>query len=275
MNNMAKGTCDVNHSAGRFAPTSQLASALTLRRTLSVIRPEDAREQRLPRLSLTEKAYSSLREDIIKARRRPESMLLEHELAEEYGMSKTPIREALRLLVNEGWVVVIPRKGYFVRPLRFEDVREIFALRQMIEPAIVVAAASRSTAEELDELERLVHRQAAAGDDVETTLAVAAAFHREIARLGGNQRAERVLVSLFDESLRLHYLAPKYGSRLNEPAEIEDHLAIVEAMRTQDAALAFEVTERHHRESLRQTMNGLAGVPDLHGFRRSIMDSPA
>lgn len=250
-------------------------SALTLRRTLSVTRPEDAPEQRIPRLSLTEKAYSSLREDIIKARRRPESMLLEHELAEEYGMSKTPIREALRLLVNEGWVVVLPRKGYFVRPLRFEDVREIFALRQMIEPAVVVAAAHRSTAEELDELEQHVHRQAAAGDDVETALAAAAAFHREIARLGGNQRAERVLVSLFDESLRLHYLAPKYGSRLNEPAEIEDHLAIVEAMRTQDAALAFEVTERHHRESLRQTMNGLAGVPDLQGFRRSIMDNPA
>ncbi len=215
---------------------------------------------RTDRPSLTDRTYASLKEEILTARLRPESLLLEHELAAEYGVSKTPIREALRLLVHEGWVVVLPRKGYLVRPFRFEDVREIFAIRQMIEPMLVTEALKRSTSEQLDQLERYVDAQESAQDDAEAALDAAIAFHLGIAKLAGNQRAERILVGLVDEGRRMHYLVPALDNRLREPAEIDDHRALIAAMRAQDTERAHGVMSRHSRESLRQTLEGLTRV---------------
>lgn len=227
---------------------------------MPVNRPAAISNERTDRPSLTDRTYASLKEEILKAQRRPESLLLEHELAAEYGVSKTPIREALRLLVHEGWVVVLPRKGYLVRPFRFEDVREIFALRQVIEPMLVMEALKRSTSEQLDQLERYVDAQESAQDDAEAALDAAIAFHLGIANLAGNQRAERILVGLVDEGRRMHYLVPSLDNRLREPAEIEDHRALIAAMRTQDTDRAHDVMTRHSRESLRQTLEGLTRI---------------
>lgn len=89
----------------------------------------------------------------------------------------------------------------------------------MIEPALVVEAAKRSTPEQLDELERHVDAQQAAGD-AETALVAAAAFHIGIAQLAGNKRAERILMGLVDEARRIHYLMPSLDNRLTESAEL-------------------------------------------------------
>ncbi|WP_206797682.1 GntR family transcriptional regulator [Amycolatopsis sp. MtRt-6] len=212
-----------------------------------------------PRLSLTERTHALIKEDILTARRLPESMLVEHELAREYGVSKTPIREALRLLAHDGWVLVLPRKGYLVRPLRFEDVREIFALRQMIEPPLVVEAAKRSSPEQLDALERHIDDQAAAAS-TEAALNAATAFHLDIARLSGNRRAERIMLGVTDEVRRMHYLAPNLRSRLTEDAEIRDHRDLVSAMRRLDIERAYEIMDRHSQESLRQKLEGLTTI---------------
>lgn len=227
---------------------------------MTMNRPIPIHSERTDRLSLTDRTYASLKEEILKGQRRPESILLEHELAAEYGVSKTPIREALRLLVDDGWVVVLPRKGYFVRPLRFEDVREIFALRQMIEPTLVLEAIRRSTSEELDQLEQHVDAQANAQDDAEAAMDAAVAFHLGIAKLADNKRAERIMIGLVDEVRRMHYLVPALENRLREPAELEDHRALVAAMRAKDPERAQEVMVRHSRESLRQTLERLTGV---------------
>ncbi|WP_410674130.1 GntR family transcriptional regulator [Amycolatopsis sp. cmx-4-68] len=216
-------------------------------------------EPRDPRLSLTERTHALIKEDILTGRRLPESMLVEHELAQEYGVSKTPIREALRLLAHDGWVLVLPRKGYLVRPLRFEDVREIFALRQMIEPPLVVEAAKRSSPEQLDVLERHIDDQAAA-TSTEAALNAAAAFHLDIARLSGNRRAERIMLGVTDEVRRMHYLAPNLQSRLTEDAEIRDHRDLVSAMRRLDIERAYEIMDRHSQESLRQKLEGLTTI---------------
>jgi DNA-binding GntR family transcriptional regulator len=211
------------------------------------------------RQSLTDQVYAKLRAEILTARRRPESFLLENELAREFGVSKTPIREALRLLVHEGWVVVLPRKGYLVRPLRFEDVREIFAIRQMIEPSLVVEAIKRATAEQLDVLQAHVDAQAAAPDDA-TALDAAADFHIGIAKLAGNGRAERILTGLVDEARRMNHLSTNMSRRLREDDELTEHRDLVEAMRRQDIEHAQEVMERHTRSSLRHKLAGLTEI---------------
>lgn len=216
--------------------------------------------EREARTSLTDRAYARLKEEILTAYRRPETLILEHELAEEYGVSKTPVREALRLLVHEGWVITLPRKGYLVRPFRFEDVREIFAMRQMIEPTLVVEAAKRSTSEQLDGLDRHIDDQIAAGEDAEAALNAAAAFHLGIAKLAGNKRAERTLAGLVEEGRRMHYLVPSLDGRLKEEAEFRDHRDLVAAMRRLDTDRAYEIMDRHSKESLRQTLEGLTEI---------------
>ena len=77
-------------------------------------------------VSLTDQIYERVRQEIIEAKWRPGQILLEPELAALYGVSKTPVREALRLLVQEDWVIILPRKGYLVRPLRLGDIGEVF-----------------------------------------------------------------------------------------------------------------------------------------------------
>lgn len=211
------------------------------------------------RQSLTERVYELLRTQILTAQRRPESFLLEHELAAEFGVSKTPIREALRLLVHEGWVLVLPRKGYLVRPLRFEDVREIFAMRQVIEPYLVVEAIKRATPAQLDELESHIDAQAGAADAA-AAVEAAAAFHLGIAKLADNKRAERFMTNLVDEARRMNHLSPQLSKRLFEDAELKDHRDLLDAMRRQDVELAHAVMERHSQESLRQKLEGLTSI---------------
>jgi DNA-binding GntR family transcriptional regulator len=67
--------------------------------------------------SLTEQVYDHLLELILNAQLRPGEMVLEPPLATYFGVSKTPVREALRMLTHDGWVVTIPRKGYLIKPL--------------------------------------------------------------------------------------------------------------------------------------------------------------
>lgn len=211
------------------------------------------------RQSLTERVYAQLRHEILTAKRRPESLLLEHELASEFGVSKTPIREALRLLVHEGWVLGLPRKGYLVRPLRFEDVREIFAIRQMIERSLVGEAIKRATAEQLDALEAHVDVQAAALDEA-TALDATANFHVGIAKLAGNGRAERILSGLVDETRRMHHLRTNTSRWLREDGMLTEHRDLVEAMRRKDIQAAQEIMERHTGNSLRHRLAGLMEI---------------
>jgi DNA-binding GntR family transcriptional regulator len=196
--------------------------------------------------------YASLKDDILKGRLAPETLLLEHELAERFGVSKTPIREALRRLITDGWVIVIPRRGYLVKQLRLEDVREIFALREAIETALLPDAARRASAEALDQLLPWIDAQQAASADRDEAFLSGRNFHLELARLSGNVRGERVLAGLLDEVRRLHHVEPRLDTRLSEAQELEDHRRIVEALRNGRAPDAVGAMREHLKESLRQ-----------------------
>lgn len=204
----------------------------------------------------TDRVFTSLKQEILTARRRPDSFLFEHELAAEFGVSKTPVREALRLLAHDGWVTVLPRKGYMVRSLRLEDVHEIFEVRQMIEPAMAAAAALRRTPADAQLLENLLVAQESA-EDSENAFEAGTGFHMEIARLSRNTRAERVLRDLLDELYRMRFLAPWLDSRLREPAELSGHRAIYQAIVDGDATTARNTMSNHSHESLQKKLRGM------------------
>lgn len=210
-------------------------------------------------VSATDRVYASLKEMILSTEFEPESILIEHELADQFGVSKTPVRDALRLLVHEGWVTVIPRRGYLVRALRLDDVSELFGLRQMIEPTLAGLAAERGTTTEKAELAELVKLQQDASD-VETAFNAGADFHRKIAQMARNSRAEAVLDNLLEELYRIRRMAPWLDTRLQEPDEFAGHASILNAIQAGDVALAHQKMDEHSRESLRKKVQGLGSL---------------
>jgi DNA-binding GntR family transcriptional regulator len=170
-----------------------------------------------------------VRQEIIQARWRPGDILLEPELASLYGVSKTPVREALRLLVQEDWVVILPRKGYLVRPLRLGDISEVFNLRMMIEPALISDTARNAGDAGVKLLAQRLAEQRDA-PDLQRSLDAARQFHLAGAQFARNRRAERVLEQLLDEVRRLHYLMPDVESHITSSVEIEAHEKIMRAI---------------------------------------------
>lgn len=104
---------------------------------------------------LAEQAYAALKRDIIRCRLRPGEPIIESWLASEHGMSKTPVREAINLLRREGLVVVVPRRGTFVKSVDVGDVHDTYRLRLLLEPDAAVLASQRASAEDLKHLDEL------------------------------------------------------------------------------------------------------------------------
>jgi GntR family transcriptional regulator, rspAB operon transcriptional repressor len=199
--------------------------------------------------SLTQQVYENLKEEILRAQRAPGEMVAEPELAARYGVSKTPIREALRILLQDGWVTALPRKGYLIRPLALEDVREVFALRQMLEPELSAETARRRTDAQLRELSELVDRQADAKNELEGALLAARQFHTLIAESAGNSRAVRMLEGLLDEVRRLHYLMPQLEVHITSSDEVNAHRDLVDALIHRDADRAADRMRAHLLEA--------------------------
>jgi DNA-binding GntR family transcriptional regulator len=103
---------------------------------------------------LRELVFESLREAIISRQLEPGERMMEIQLAEEMGVSRTPVREAIRKLELEGLVLMVPRKGAYVAGLSLKDVADVFEIRRALEGLASELAADRITDEELENLER-------------------------------------------------------------------------------------------------------------------------
>lgn len=103
---------------------------------------------------LRELVFESLREAIIIGKLSPGERMMEIQLAEEMGVSRTPIREAIRKLELEGLVVMIPRKGAYVAGVSLKDIADVFEIRRALEGLAAELAAERASDEEFEEMER-------------------------------------------------------------------------------------------------------------------------
>lgn len=211
-------------------------------------------------MSLTDTVYEQLKGQILRVERAPGDVIFEAELAAQFGVSKTPVREALRLLAQTGWVVVLPRKGYIVRPVELSDVRDIFAIRRMFEPPLAAEAARGATPAQLDELDALLSQQAAAGDNLEDALGAARLFHLALAGIVGSRRVTSILEDLVDEVRRLHHLLPSVESHITSAEELEAHGHLVNALRSGDADTARDLMQAHLNEVARTLVKGFSGV---------------
>jgi DNA-binding GntR family transcriptional regulator len=208
--------------------------------------------ERNGRASLTEKVYVALKQDILSGRLGPDAPIVESSLAQRFRVSKTPVREALRQLVHEGLVMVLPRKGYIVRPVGLVDVMEVLALRGMVEPPLAAEAARRCTAQDAEALRLLAEREAALRPGLEE-LRISLDVHAHIARMAGNGRAAALVDSLLDETARVPWLSP----RLRIGSSAEEHARIVAAVATGDAEAAARQMTVHLDETRARTLIAL------------------
>lgn len=144
-------------------------------------------------MTATDRAYASLRADILSGARPPGSRLPEDALAEELGVSRTPVREALQRLGTEGLVEHLPHRGARVTGWTVQDLQEIFELRALLEGLGARRAAARATAAEVDGLRelctRMEHSLRPGGPrDLDALTTLNSAFHAELLRISASNQ---------------------------------------------------------------------------------------
>jgi DNA-binding GntR family transcriptional regulator len=192
--------------------------------------------------------YEQLRDKIICGEIKPGVILTEAGLADEYGVSKAPVREALVLLGHEGLVESMPRTGHVVASFTVQDVLETFHLRTILETEAAGLAAERITEEGIAALLRNVDEEFALSESVheddfhEKTHKVNMEFHQQIAQASGNQRLADLIKQLMEDMRRMLAFDPRFVT----PTQ---HVEIVEALKRGDRAEAEQAMKRHMEQT--------------------------
>jgi len=212
------------------------------------------------RISLVDRLYKEIRDKIITWGVSPNEILVETRLAEEYQVSKTPVREALALLSQDGLVEVLPRVGYRVTSISIQDIHEIFDLRVLLEGEAAAQAAVKAPRNEITAL-RDSHLARAEELSKETASVVEYlhfhdAFHSQIAELSGNARLARFVGRLLRDGARLRMIDPLMSwSALEE--EQKEAKRICKAFFERDAESAQQIMRDHIIQSKSRTLEFL------------------
>jgi len=194
---------------------------------------------------LREIVFEAIREAIIGGTLKPGERLMEIQLAEEMGVSRTPVREAIRKLELEGFVVMIPRKGAYVAGLSMKDIADVFEIRAALEGMAAGLAAERITEEELEELERLLVKigECIQSDDLNAVIEQDTEFHDVLFRATRNERLVQIVSNLREQIQR--YRTASLSSPGRMKLALEEHKQIVEALSERDVEKAQRLAREH------------------------------
>lgn len=199
----------------------------------------------VPHKSLREAAYAAIREAIVSGVLRPGQRLVELDLAQRLGISRAPVREALRLLESEGLVVAEPHRGAHVAHFSRHDLWEIYTLRAAVEGLAVRLVAASPTLEVIDRLESLVHqmRETAACGERERLTDLDLEFHRTICQAANHRRLLEAWEGM-SAQVRM-FVAITSQHRLPPEQLVRYHEVVLEAIRHRDPDRA-EATLKSH-----------------------------
>ena len=207
------------------------------------------------RASLVDTVYRTLRQRIVDNVYAPGFQVLEEELAADLGASRTPVREALIRLHNEGLVEVVPRRGMRVLPVSPTDMREIYEILTALESvAAELVARRRPTEAELAPLDAATRDMARAlrADDLNAWAEADERFHRHLVELSGNRMLVQSVLNFWDRAHRARmvtlHLRPKPANSTKE------HAALVAKLRSGDATGAVEVNRAHRERASRELL---------------------
>jgi len=160
------------------------------------------------RLTVAEEVYRALKRDVTMLKHKPGASLSEQDLANLYGSSRVPVREACRRLQQEGLLTAVPYKGYFVNQISIKEIRDCYDLRQLLESHALKLATERASREDLERLESLAKTEytfndwASYADFLDANLD----FHMQLAALSANERLVLALADLLGSMQRFFFL---------------------------------------------------------------------
>jgi DNA-binding GntR family transcriptional regulator len=202
------------------------------------MRDSDTRRQQLP-----EEVAGYVRELILSGEVRPGEFLRMEPIAEAVGVSNTPVREGLLALSNEGFVQLVPRRGFVVSPVSQQDIRDLFWTQAQLAAELAARAAKKITPAQIARLEEIdAEFQKAAEAGSQGALGdLGHRFHREI-NLAADSRRLTLLLSTVVRHLPNRFYA---SIESQVAATHSDHPELIEALRSKNSRSARALTEKH------------------------------
>jgi len=196
-------------------------------------------------LPLTLKAYHQLKRRIIDLRFRPGEILMVQSLANEQGISRTPVREALVRLQQEGFVEEAEGKKFKVSEITLKSILELHEIRELMEGHAVKRVAKNRTGAQVDELRELTKRmeQALGVRDPDLFFEADLEFHAKLIRFCGNRALQDLAVQLTEKIQRVRFLTLYVHRRLEET--IDEHSKILDGIEAQDPRSAQKALNTH------------------------------
>jgi DNA-binding GntR family transcriptional regulator len=209
--------------------------------------PTKASSMLAPR-ALYQEVAERLRQQIFARELEPGSWIDEQKLAGEFGISRTPLREALKVLAVEGLVTMRVRRGAYVTEMSRRDVTDVYQLLSLLESDAAAVVAQCAAAQQIEELSKLHAELEDAVDDRERFFALNEAFHLRLLAIADNRWRMQVVIDLRKVmKLNRHHSLFRQG-RIAE--SLKEHRALMSALRRRDADAAAALTREHFRNGL-------------------------
>lgn len=200
--------------------------------------------------NLDAKVYDQLKAMILEGRLVPKGKVYQDKLAQEMGVSRTPLINALKVLEQEKLIKAIPRRGFFVRQFTKEEMIYIFELREVLEGLAARRAATLITPVQIKQLQTFFETFRGLKDiqDYSAYAKEDRRFHNFITDLGGKEFLKSILATY--NVIPFSYQVSSYGGLVRPPNEtIHEHLAIMKALQMKDSAKAEEIMRLHLKRS--------------------------
>jgi DNA-binding GntR family transcriptional regulator len=194
--------------------------------------------------TLREKILETIREAILKGQLKPGEKVAEPELAERFGISRTPIREAFRQLESEGYLTVIPRKGAVVTSLSERAVEEFYAIKSILEGYAARMAVENLTDKDMEKLEAINERlaQLAHEGDVKNFFRIHNEFHELLIKAAENEKLMELINQLMLKFNRLRLASLALPGRME--ISVQEHKKIIEAFKSKDGERADNLVRK-------------------------------
>lgn len=216
--------------------------------------------------NLRNKCYVKIKQKIVDCVFQPGDFIKECELVEELGVSRTPIREALNKLEQDGLVKIIPRRGVLVLDIDYKAINDIFQVRLIIEPYIIRQYKDTLDPDMLRQF-REQTAQAAKEGDRDKLYQVDDEFHRYLRSPCPNRYLHNLLENIYEQNQRLRILSGVVEKRLQH--SVEEHIQIIDALLEEDTDKAVRLLEEHIAQAKQTAIRRQMEQPE--DFNREYM----
>jgi len=221
----------------------------------------EAVPDRLDFRTLSDLAVTRLRDDILSGALKPGQKLDQTELARRFGISRAPVRDALRKLEAEGLVTIYPERGAFVAVIDLEEMQEIYEIRELLQARAVLRSVPRLTDEEVAAMNRLEDEMEIASrrGDMAQWLQLDVKFHAALYQHCTNRRLLKLISDYWNTTHQFRRAYIAVPGRMGRAEAM--HRRMLEAVRARDGELCAKLAVEHARESVRGILEAHRDAP--------------